>query len=87
LTFRPDIPPDEWKRSRRKEQPTAIKVEHDHHSWDGYDMYRYAILKLFTSIGNRGQFINDEQEKHWWEQLPLVPAVTGVLLRQQKRRQ
>lgn len=76
LTFRPDIPPDEWERSRCTER--TIKVEHDHHSWDSYDMDRYAgfhdmhpyaILNLFTGIGNGGQFINDEQEKHWWQQL------------------
>ncbi|KAJ9213918.1 hypothetical protein DTO166G4_4529 [Paecilomyces variotii] len=33
-----------------------------------------------------GPFDDDEQEKHRWQQLPLVPAVTGVLLRQQNRR-
>jgi hypothetical protein len=33
-----------------------------------------------------GSFDNEEQEEQWWQQLPLVPAVTGVLLRQQNRR-
>lgn len=28
-----------------------------------------------------------EEEPQWWQQVPLVPAVTGVLLRQQTRRQ
>ncbi|KAK4065154.1 uncharacterized protein Triagg1_8593 [Trichoderma aggressivum f. europaeum] len=31
-------------------------------------------------------FDNDEQEEQWWQQLPAVPAVTAVLLRQQTRR-
>jgi hypothetical protein len=30
-----------------------------------------------------GPFDDEEQEGQWWQQLPLVPAVTGVLLRQQ----
>ncbi|KAJ5133024.1 hypothetical protein N7448_007182 [Penicillium atrosanguineum] len=31
-------------------------------------------------------FDDGEEEDQWWQQLPLVPAVTGVLLRQQNRR-
>lgn len=46
-----------------------------------------AFISVFHEIGNGGLFINEEQEKHWWQELlPLVPAVTGVLLRQQNRR-
>jgi hypothetical protein len=33
-----------------------------------------------------GPFDDEEQEGQCWKQLPLVPAVTGVLLRQQNRR-
>jgi hypothetical protein len=47
-------------------------------------------MSLIVSCGAdhlaEGPVNNDEEENHWWQQLPLVPAVTGVLLRQQNRR-
>jgi hypothetical protein len=33
-----------------------------------------------------GPFNTEEQEMQWWQQLPLVPVITSVLLRQQNRR-
>ncbi|KAK8058046.1 Oxoglutarate iron-dependent oxygenase [Apiospora phragmitis] len=33
-----------------------------------------------------GPFETDEEENQWWQALPSVPAVTGILLRQQNRR-
>ncbi|UKZ81159.1 hypothetical protein TrVFT333_008930 [Trichoderma virens FT-333] len=33
-----------------------------------------------------GPFDSDEEELQWWDQLPSVPAVTTLLLRQQNRR-
>ena len=44
-----------------------------------------AIFKIFEEIGCEGLY-GDWIKNEWWEQLPLVPAVTGVLLRQQTRR-
>ena len=35
---------------------------------------------------SEGPFESDEEENQWWQQLSLVPAVIGVLLRQQTRR-
>ena len=33
-----------------------------------------------------GPFDTEREERQWWDQLPSVPAVTSVLLRQQNRR-
>ncbi|UKZ55392.1 hypothetical protein TrVGV298_009215 [Trichoderma virens] len=33
-----------------------------------------------------GPFDSDQEELQWWDQLPSVPAVTTLLLRQQNRR-
>lgn len=43
-------------------------------------------MKIFGEIMDEEPFDTDEQETQWWQQLPSVPAVTGVLLRQQTRR-
>ncbi|OHW92806.1 hypothetical protein CSPAE12_08614 [Colletotrichum incanum] len=34
----------------------------------------------------QGPFDSDQSELQWWDQLPSVPAVTSLLLRQQNRR-
>ncbi|KAI3325472.1 hypothetical protein HD806DRAFT_552748 [Xylariaceae sp. AK1471] len=47
---------------------------------------RAAILKVFHWVMGEGPFNNEESERQWWDQLPPVPAVTSVLLRQQNRR-
>ena len=57
-----------------------------------YPANGYVIDKVFQEIMREGPFDSDgpfwprEEEGQWWQQLPLVPAVTGVLLRQQNRR-
>lgn len=33
-----------------------------------------------------GPFEDEEQEMQWWRTLPLVPAISAVLLRRQTRR-
>lgn len=46
------------------------------------------IKGTFGLIGSEECLFEDkESESQWWQQLPLVPAVTGILLRQQTRRQ
>lgn len=46
-----------------------------------------AFKKVFYSTMMRdGPFGDARLEREWWDQLPLVPAVTSVLLRQQNRR-
>lgn len=45
-----------------------------------------ALDKIFTEIVSAGPFGSEELERQWWEQLPMAPAVTCLLLRQQNRR-
>ncbi|TDZ67550.1 hypothetical protein CTRI78_v002781 [Colletotrichum trifolii] len=47
---------------------------------------KYAIRKVFHSVMEMGPFDSDQLELQWWDQLPSVPAVTSLLLRQQNRR-
>ncbi|KAI0836554.1 hypothetical protein F5Y06DRAFT_305293 [Hypoxylon sp. FL0890] len=89
LTFEPDTPSDECGRGC-VEQAIQAKA-HDHkHSWVSGSRDSapdpMAIDKLFEQIMDQGPFGTDEQEDEWWQELPAIPAVTGVLLRQQNRR-
>jgi hypothetical protein len=45
-----------------------------------------AIRKVFHSVMEEGPFDSEQLEMRWWNQLPSVPAVTNLLLRQQNRR-
>lgn len=45
-----------------------------------------AINKVFNPIEVKGPFATTEEEDDWWKGMPLAPAVTAVLLRQQTRR-
>ena len=45
-----------------------------------------SLNLVFAHIMGCRPFKDEEQEKKWWRQLPLVPAVTSILLRQQTRR-
>ena len=91
LTFEPDIPSDECDRGRCAEQSMLVKLDDHRHGWiagsrNSAPLDNAAIHKVFDEIMGEGPFDDDEQENQWWQQLPLVPAVTGVLLRQQNRR-
>ncbi|KAI0010556.1 hypothetical protein F4779DRAFT_627122 [Xylariaceae sp. FL0662B] len=90
LTFRPDTPLDEYGRNRCVDQAMLAKVDDHRHEWtaDSRDFAPtwLAIHKVFEEIMGQGPFDDDEQENQWWQQLPAMPAVTGVLLRQQNRR-
>ncbi|KAK1655795.1 hypothetical protein BDP81DRAFT_456634 [Colletotrichum phormii] len=46
----------------------------------------WALRKLFHLIMEQGPHDSDQGELDWWDQLPSVPAVTSLLLRQQNRR-
>ena len=89
LTFGPDARSDQgtdrWDQSQCNEQPMPLKFV-DCHRGSVPDKFESAINKVFEEIMCEGQFDDDWIENEWWEQLPLVPAVTGVLLRQQTRR-
>lgn len=64
-----------------------VKASDHHHGWNAGSRTSIptpaAIEKVFDEIMSEGPFDDEEQEGQWWQQLPLVPAVTGVLLRQQ----
>ncbi|KAF5011673.1 hypothetical protein FDECE_2248 [Fusarium decemcellulare] len=87
LTFGPDTRLDESNWSRYTDQ---TRFDDPNHGWvAGYRMSTPpsdAILTIFEEIMGSGPFESDEKEDQWWQQLPLIPAVTGVLLRQQNRR-
>lgn len=89
LTFEPDISSDECGRYLC-EEPPLVKLDDHQHGWTAgnrdYVPSSADIHKVFDEIMGEGPFCNDEQENQWWQQLPLVPAVTGILLRQQSRR-
>ena len=85
LTFEPDIPSEECEQGRCAEQSMLVKGDDHRHGRD-FLLTSSAIDKVFDEIMDQGPFDNDKQENHWWQQLPFVPAVTGVLLRQQNRR-
>jgi hypothetical protein len=89
LTFRPDARSDQGTdrrdQSQCEEHPMPLKFV-DCHRGLVPEKFEWAIHKVFEEIMCEGQFDDDWIENEWWEQLPLVPAVTGVLLRQQTRR-
>lgn len=90
LTFWPDSPSGHCGLSLCNEQSILVKPDDHQHSWIAGSQKstpsRDGIHKVFDEIMGEGPFDNDEKEDQWWQQLPLVPAVTGVLLRQQSRR-
>ncbi|RHZ45012.1 uncharacterized protein CDV56_100434 [Aspergillus thermomutatus] len=90
LTFGPDIPSDECDLGLCTEQSMLAKLDDHQHGWIAGSQISTpstaGIHKVFDEIMGEGPFDDDKQENQWWQQLPLVPVVTGVLLRQQTRR-
>ncbi|KAK1242488.1 hypothetical protein MKX08_005300 [Trichoderma sp. CBMAI-0020] len=91
LTFEPD---DDEDDSSRLNQAVPCQFDDDaRHRWDttAWDVTKAqsAVQNVFTRILNDplGEF-EDEEMGHlwWWGELPLVPVVTRLLLRQQTRR-
>ncbi|KAJ5297432.1 hypothetical protein N7508_007681 [Penicillium antarcticum] len=76
LTFEPDITSDE-----------CGQINDHQHGWiagsQNSTPSKAGIHKVFDEIMGEGPFNSGEEEDQWWQQLPLVPEVTGVLLRQQ----
>ncbi|PNP42922.1 hypothetical protein TGAMA5MH_05668 [Trichoderma gamsii] len=89
LTFEPDIPWSTGGHNQVVEQAGHAIAADDQHGSN--NVTGAAINRVFGEIMNPDHviflpFANDEQEDEWWQRLPLVPAVTSVLLRQQSRR-
>lgn len=90
LTFLPDTDTDTTSDTLT-DQTRSNKVYNDpQHGWVADSRQsappRYAIGKVFHSIMDEGPFDSEQSELQWWDQLPSVPAVTRLLLRQQNRR-
>lgn len=83
LTFMPDAPSQTISTERYNDA---------RHGWVAGSRHatppRWAIRKIFHDImpHGRGSFPSYDLEADWWDQLPSVPAVTSILLRQQNRR-
>ncbi|KAF1984549.1 hypothetical protein K402DRAFT_455721 [Aulographum hederae CBS 113979] len=87
LTFESDTTSDTCDEHRLAERPMLSNPCENYQGLSaGARQSRAAINKVFEEIMGESPFDDDEQERRWWQQLPLVPAVTGVLLRQQTRR-
>ncbi|KAK0130184.1 hypothetical protein ONS96_000708 [Cadophora gregata f. sp. sojae] len=96
LTFEPDVLANTSGQDQHAIQTMLAKakakteVTDHHHGWVAGSRKSVpsdtAVEKLFEEIMDLGPFDDDEEESQWWKQLPLVPAITGVLLRQQNRR-
>lgn len=52
----------------------------------GFPSLRNAVEKVLHSSITDGPLDTELLQQQWWDQLPLVPAVTSILLRQQNRR-
>lgn len=89
LTFRPDVPN---KCDLHHCLDGLILTMFNNQTGErihGQDSRLFPGIKgTFGLIGSDECLFEDkESESQWWQQLPLVPAVTGILLRQQTRRQ
>jgi hypothetical protein len=90
LTVGPDITSDkcDWNLCPEKTMLTRLDPKKQ-----GCIAGRKISIVRIMRIHNVSQeimgelpFPNDNQKDQWWQRLPLVPARTGVLLRQQNRR-
>lgn len=90
LTFMPDTPLDVMAHNGLG-QAIVTKVYNDLQHGCVTDfrhpsLPRAVIRKNFQSIMDEGPFDTVQLELQWWDQLPSVPAVSSLLLRQQNRR-
>ncbi|KAH0843016.1 hypothetical protein FOPE_08020 [Fonsecaea pedrosoi] len=89
LTFMPDIALDMLGDGMEQTIPNKV-YDDPQHGW--VTGFRHspspycAICKVFHSIMEEGPFDSEQLELEWWDQLPPVPAITTMLLRQQNRR-
>ncbi|KAK5465241.1 hypothetical protein LTS15_001804 [Exophiala xenobiotica] len=90
LTFMPDIASDLLGGGIQQTISNKVHTTDPRHGWVAGLRHsappRNAISKVFHSIMEEGPFDSEPLELQWWDQLPSVPAVTSLLLRQQNRR-
>ncbi|KAF7915885.1 uncharacterized protein EAE98_010965 [Botrytis deweyae] len=90
LTFEPDDAFDMFDRNQHTVASMTVRPTDHRHGWISGSrnsiLSSDALEKPCSEIMGECPFDDEEQEGQWWQQLPLVPAVTGVLLRQQSRR-
>ncbi|KAI3401433.1 hypothetical protein diail_10867 [Diaporthe ilicicola] len=91
--LKPDFPLDECLQGQGMSQVQLPNADHCGEDWnigseDCACRLPSTMSKSFGMIRNKKSlFDGEEQEARWWQGLPLVPAVTSILLRQQTRRQ
>lgn len=90
LSFEPDVPFHQRDCSQPSEhmQPVPAMANNNQHrrTGDEIPLNHHAIGKVFDDIMGKRPFRAYRDEDRWWLSLPLVPAVTAVILRQQTRR-
>ncbi|KXH67684.1 hypothetical protein CSAL01_06847 [Colletotrichum salicis] len=88
LTFLPDNPPN--MPADHAVENASRKYHDPEHGWSNGLRHLasppWALRKLFHLITEQGPHDSDQEELDWWDQLPSVPAVTSLLLRQQNCR-
>lgn len=86
LTFLPDSPDD----GGMEQKIQGESYHNPQHGWiDGFQGSAPSwrdIHKIFLTVMALGPFRNTQSENQWWGQLPSVPAITSLILRQQSRR-
>ena len=89
LAVMPDTPSDRPVDGGMKQTIPAEDYNGPQHGWvAGFRNSappNTAIRKVFHSIMEEGPFNSEQSELRWWDQLPSVPVVTTLLLRQQNR--
>lgn len=93
LDFEPDTPPCQSSGTFPLQQGEIFPwttPDDPRHGWAAglqeTAPSRESIYKVFDEIMGEGPFEREEPEMEWWQQLPSVPAISGLLLRQQTRR-
>lgn len=90
LTFTPDTLPGTLVRRRVEQTMPGQAFDDIQHGWlNGIPdpPPSRSIRTIFSPFMERSPFLRETEERQWWDQLPLVPAVTSLFLRQQNRRQ
>lgn len=89
LTVTPDTLPGTLVRRRAEHTVPGQVFDDPQHGWlDGTPdpPTSKSIRNLSSLFMERSPFLRENEERQWWDNLPLVPAVTSIFLRQQNRR-